>query len=58
MYKTKEMNKQTKSRITPINMEKKLVVAKGKGVGEMSKMDGDELGQIHVSGYRMDKLQE
>ena len=44
------MNKETKSRTKPINRDNKLMVARGKGVGEMDKM-GDREGEIQASRY-------
>jgi len=50
--KTKQMKKQTKSRITPINTENKLMVALGKGNGGMGKMCEGEW-EIQASRYGM-----
>lgn len=46
IYKTRQTNEQTQSRIRPINTEKKLMVSRGRGGWEVGKMD-EGLGETH-----------
>ena len=55
--KSKQINGKTKSRIRPTNTESKQVVAKGKGVRRMGKMDKGEW-EIQAFSYRMSRSRE
>ena len=50
----KQMNKQTKSRIRPLNTENNLMVARGKGMGKID--EGER--EIVTSSYGKNKPQE
>lgn len=52
--KRKKKNKQTKSRITPLNAEDKLMVAREVGGGGLGKMSEEER-EIQASSYGMSK---
>ena len=53
----KKRNKQTKSRVRPINIGNKLVVARGERGGGLVKM-GEGRREIQVSSDRMSKFRE